>query len=158
MPSALSFSSRGLAPAADPARKTEKIFLKTISKFTCTNTCQKVCPKPPKGSQVAPKSLSRRPFGAPWEAQPSKKHEKPEENLCFYDIHKVALGRPSAPHLAPQVLRMRSQMAQKEPKGPKRSPFATPFCATFRIKTIKNRYWGPECPQGHSRHPKCTNK
>ena len=102
-------------------------------------------------SPICPQSIHLELQGG---AQTSKKHEKPKENQRFHDIHKIALGHPWAPHFAPQVFQMRSQIAQKEPKGPQRSPLLAPFSASFRIKTTKNRYWVPKHAQDIQNVPK----
>ena len=88
---------------------------------------KKSAQSPPRDPNLHPRESQDDPLELQGGAQTSKKHEKPKENQCFHDIHKIALGHPWAPHFAPQVLQMRPQMAQKEPKEPKRSPLATPF-------------------------------
>ena len=90
------------------------------------------------GLKLLPRAFQDDPSELQGAAQTSQKHEKPVENQCFHDIHKITLGHPWAPRFAPQVLQMRPQIAQKRPKGLKMSQFMIPSSAIFCIETSKN--------------------
>ena len=102
---------------------------------------------PPRGSKLLPRASQDDPLELHGRAQTSKNQEKPKENMCFYDIHKIALGHPWAPHFAPQVLQMRPQMAQKEPKD-QRVLICDPFLSYFSHKNDKKSILGgPSAPK-----------
>ena len=87
-------------------------------------------------------------------AERSKNLQKPIENRCFCDVHKIAHEGLRDALFVPRGLQMSPQLAKRWAKVPKRSPFWTHFPFFVRSISALDARWGPEgCPDA-LRHTK----